>query len=146
MAMEAFSKAKDARSVTAVKCGKAMARSTSSTAFRPFGLNIRRRRAGRHLIGFLLYQLSNTMDLFMLNLSISPKKNPVPRMVKTVCPLEPQGSSSSKQIKVPEAAALDVKLEKAHKQLQKETMEQLEKARKADDDPHQNPKGCGCGW
>lgn len=52
-------------------------------------------------------------------------------MVETVC-LEPQGSSSSKQIKVPEAAALDVKLEKAHKQLQKETMEQLEKARKAD--------------
>eukprot|EP00434_Breviolum_minutum_P031504 symbB.v1.2.027858.t3/scaffold2872.1/size68408/9 len=41
-----------------------------------------------------------------------------------------KGSSSSKQIKVPEAAALDVKLEKAHKQLQKETMEQLEKARK----------------
>ena len=28
-------------------------------------------------------------------------------------------------------SALDMKLEKAHKQLQKETMEQLEKARKA---------------
>lgn len=43
-------------------------------------------------------------------------------------------SKSSKQIKVSEGeskgAAFDVKLEKAHKQLQKETMEQLEKARK----------------
>ena len=61
--------------------------------------------------------------------------------MKTVCPLEPQGSSSSKQIKVPEAAALDVKLEKAHKQLQKETMEQLEKARKASGFfPHKTPR------
>ena len=33
-----------------------------------------------------------------------------------------------------------MKLEKAHKQLQKETMEQLEKARKADDDPHKTPR------
>ena len=65
----------------------------------------------------------------MLNLSHFPK-NPAPRNVKVSA--EAQGSSSSKQIKVPEAAALDVKLEKAHKQLQKETMEQLEKARKAD--------------
>ena len=30
----------------------------------------------------------------------------------------------------PKGAAFDVKLEKAHKQLQEETMEQLEKARK----------------
>ena len=38
-----------------------------------------------------------------------------------------------------------MKLEKAHKQLQKETMEQLEKARKADDDPHKTPRDADAG-